>query len=50
VAVIQLEYSVIGCPACLGCEDMIVTAINQLDSSAVFIIADADEPGQREAK
>jgi 5S rRNA maturation endonuclease (ribonuclease M5) len=49
-AAIDLGFAVIGRPACLGCEDMIVQVAKQYPRGRLFIIADADEPGQRGAR
>lgn len=49
-AAIDLGYRVIGRPACVGCEDMIVQVVKSEPMVPVFIIADADEPGQRGAR
>lgn len=49
-AAIDLGSNVIGRPASLGCEDMIVELVRQHGASTMLIIADADGPGQRGAK
>jgi 5S rRNA maturation endonuclease (ribonuclease M5) len=46
---IDLGFAVIGRPACLGCEDMIVQVAKQYPRGRLFIIADSDVPGQRGA-
>jgi 5S rRNA maturation endonuclease (ribonuclease M5) len=48
-AAIDLGFSVIGRPACLGCEDMIVQMAKGYPGGPLFIIADSDAPGQRGA-
>jgi len=43
-AAIELGFGVIGRPACLGCEDMIVALLKGAPGHP-FVIADADGPG-----
>lgn len=49
-AAIDLGFPVIGRPACLGCEDMIAEIVRKGSHVNTFIVADADEPGQRGAE
>jgi 5S rRNA maturation endonuclease (ribonuclease M5) len=46
---IDLGFAVVGRPACLGCEDMIVQVAKGYPGGPLFIIADSDVPGQRGA-
>ena len=48
-AAIDIGFPVIGHPACLGCEDMIVELVREHGAGTTLIIADANEPGQRGA-
>ena len=48
-AALDLGYDVIGRPACVGCEDMIVRLVRKRGHVATFIVADADALGQRGA-
>src|SRR5262249_37965686 len=48
-AALDLGYDVIGRPACVGCEDMIAALVRKRIHVNTFIVADADEPGQRGA-
>jgi hypothetical protein len=49
-AAVDLGFNVIGRPACLGCKDMIAEVVSKHGAGTTFIIADNDEPGQRDAK
>jgi 5S rRNA maturation endonuclease (ribonuclease M5) len=48
-AAIDLGFAVIGRPACLGCEDMIVQVAKGYPGGRLFIVADSDVPGLRGA-
>jgi 5S rRNA maturation endonuclease (ribonuclease M5) len=49
-AAIDLGFGVVGRPACLGCEDLVVSVAKQSPRVRLIILADADEPGQRGAR
>jgi hypothetical protein len=49
-AAVDLGFNVIGRPACVGCEDIIVQMAKGGAGTTLFIVADNDEPGQRDAK
>jgi hypothetical protein len=49
-AAIDLGFNVMGRPACLSCEDMIAQVVRKrVPWGTLFIIAYADQPGQRDA-
>ena len=48
-AAVDLGFNVIGRPACLGCNEMILEIARQSGASTTLIIVDNDAPGQRGA-